>query len=128
MPEDLTFDGYSLVLESETKFKFYFTSSDISKHTFTLGEKKLTPVSAGDNKYYIAIDNIAARNLRRSYNLNIDGYDYYISAYPLSYAKTALKAYSESTVQNKKDLCNAMRALYRYSEAADSYFGGANYD
>lgn len=128
MPEDLTFDGYSLVLESETKFKFYFTSSDISKHTFTLGEKNLTPVSAGDNKYYISIDNIAARNLRRSYNLNIDGYDYYISAYPLSYAKTALKAYSESTVQNKKDLCNAMRALYRYSEAADSYFGGANYD
>lgn len=130
MPEDLSFEGYSLVLESETRFKLYFSSNDISKHTFMLGENKLTPVSAGENKYYISINNISAKNLRKTYTIHIDGdsYDYYVQSYPLSYAKTALKAYESSNDKKKNDLCNAMRALYRYSEAAYDYFGSPDYD
>lgn len=128
IPQDLKFEGYSLVLDSETKLKFYFSCDDIKKHTFTVGGKKLTPVSAGDNKYYVAIENISAKNLRKQYYLYIDGNTEYIYTYPLSYARTAVRKYQNSNNAKKLELCNVMRALYRYSEAAYDYFGSPDYD
>lgn len=132
LPDGLKFKGYSLILDSETSIRFYFESENIEKY-FT--DKKLVKVS--DNNYYFEESNIAAKDLINIIYFEIptgqynevdygdgDVYKYEVkvqmSASPMSYVYSALAQYGSN--EEKSNLCNTMRALWLYSNAAYSYF------
>lgn len=127
LPDDLTFSGYSLVLKSETSLRFYFICENIAAHSFSYYDNNtysyipLTPVSVGNNKYYVSFDNIYAMDLGESVGFSIDD-NIYISASPMAYAHSVLKIYGESTIPEKINLCNTVKAMKLYYNAADEFF------
>lgn len=116
-----TFVGSSLVLDSETTVKVYFTPADdvdINSLTFSLGEKTLTPVKSGEY-YVISITNIASNALDNKFEITVKENDttkgtFTCSAY--AYCYNVLK--SDSC---KEALKNVVKALYLYNVAADNY-------
>ena len=68
--------------------------------------------------YYIEIPDISAKDLDEKFTVTTDGTT--IKASALTYAYNTLITYSEKAEQT--DLCNVVKALYKYSEAANEYF------
>ena len=146
LPADLDFKGYTLVLDSETSFRLYFESDNISKYFNTTSptyyfDESTKLVHVSNNRYYFEISNISARKLRSNYSLSIytgkiitkiydDGssYEYNESVKlnfsPLSYVYSALAQYGNSLNEKDINLCNTVRALYLYSYASNNYFWG----
>ena len=125
LPDDIRFTGYSLVLQSTTKFKLYFECDDMSKYRFTSDGSD--PIHIDGNKYYIEISDIPAKYINSSYSIDINDsetgdYLSQIFASPLSYAYSALKQRGSSDKQSDIDLCNTMKALYIYNQKAKTYF------
>lgn len=117
----LTYEGSSLVLESQTVLRFYFTLDEgkISDYTFKVAGKKVTPVEK-DGKYYVEATNIHAKDLDKVYTVTVSsaaGTVITIKASGLSYAYKVLNS-SDDT-----DLVNLVKGLYLYNRAADTYFG-----
>ena len=118
----LTYEGLTLVLESETVLRFYFTvdEGEIGDYTFKLGTKKVTPVEAG-GKWYVEVANIAAKNLDKVYTVtvsNASGKIVTVKASALSYAYNVLSAEDADAT-----LVDLVKGLYLYNKAADAYFG-----
>ena len=112
--------GASLILESETTLKLYFTLSDeanVSSYTFSMGSETLTPEKSG-TYYYVAITNIDAMNLDTDYTVKVTsgGTDLEVTYSPMTYCYNVLNgSYSD-------ELKNVVRALYLYNSAANTYF------
>ena len=112
--------GASLILESETTLKLYFTLSDeanVSSYTFSMGSETLTPEKSG-TYYYVAITNIDAKNLDTDYTVKVTsgGTDLEVTYSPMTYCYNVLNgSYSD-------ELKNVVRALYLYNSAANTYF------
>ncbi len=119
LPDGLTHFGISLILETETTLCLYFEAADgIGQYSFTLDGTAVTPEQTANGSYCIKIPNISAKDLDVTHTLAIgDGCMCTFSA--LSYAYTAV-------AENGTDvnLCNAVKALYKYNAAANAYFGG----
>ena len=110
----MTLYGYSLVVEADHSFRLYFKSDAPDEHTYYLYRD---PVDYGTAKgmYYIEIPEIPANELGVMHRIKIDDCEIVCSA--LSYAYLALK-------QDKDPkLCDLVRALVKYYDAADAYFG-----
>lgn len=75
----------------------------------------MTPIKRG-SRYYILIENISSNNLDTKYTVSAG--DFSITYSALSGAYRALT--SDAAGDELKDL---VRAMYKYNQAADAYFG-----
>ena len=112
----------SLLLQSETTLRFYFTleEGEIGDYTFKLGSKEVTPVQNGEY-WTIDVPNVTAKNLSKSYTVNVssaEGNVLTVKASGLSYAYSALSGGS-----NEQTLIDLAKGLYLYNRAAIAYFG-----
>lgn len=120
--DGITLSATSLLLESNTTVRHYFTLADgasISDYTFNVNGVKVVPQKK-DGMYYVEIDNIIARSLGKLDKTVITKADstMVITYSPLSYVKLALEKRAESD----PDLACLVKALYRYYVAAADYF------
>ncbi len=107
-PEGITYNGTSLILESNTTIRHYFevTSEELAQ-TY-----QMMPASNG--LYYLEQNNINAQELNTPVSVSIG--DFTIAASPLSYAYAVLN--SDATDANLKNL---VKSLYLYYQAANKY-------
>ena len=116
LPDDVTFEGATLSLKSETTLSLYFTEKNNATLTFTCDDKTVETEKSGN--YQIArIRGIAAAELQDSFTLKINGIDA-VTYSPMNYCYNAL----DGGTTNRR-LQNTVKALYAYSEAAIDYFG-----
>ena len=115
--EELKVIGFSLVLESSTAIKIYF-SGDISSKTFAADGIALLPqrIDGSANDYYIEEKDVVAKDLDKTYVFTIGGHELKISALSYAYIVNA----DENAAAAYK---NVIKALYAYNEAANEYFG-----
>ena len=117
IPEELKLTEMTLILETETTLRLYFKSDNIENYTFKLDGTDVTlNTIAEEGLYYVEISNISAKDLDTKHTLEINS-ECTLTFNALSYAYAVLK---NSTDDN---LCNVVKALYRYNEAANAYFG-----
>jgi hypothetical protein len=125
----LTYYSSTLVLDSETAVRFYFTLKDgaaIEDYSFTVnGEAIDTATQIGYNKtkgmYYVEIPNIKANALNKDYTLSVakaDGTDGTLSVTygPMTYASNTLKNADAS-----EGLKSLVKALYYYYYATVAF-------
>ena len=115
----VTFADSSLLLETKTTHRLYFTVQDVgllNAATVTCGSKTLTAVVSG-NTAYVDIPEIAARNVLKNYTVTFtNGTDTAkLRVNAGSYIKNALAGSDET-------LKDTVTALYWYSTAAEAYF------
>ena len=121
MPEGISYYGSSLLLESETTIRHYFTLAEgknISDFAFMVGGKTATLVESKNNPGYYCIDiqNVSADELGTAFTVSINGEEVITNYSALSYANKVLS--SDSTDDNLKNL---VKALYLYNNAAAAY-------
>ncbi|MCQ2408209.1 MAG: InlB B-repeat-containing protein [Oscillospiraceae bacterium] len=114
----LTLKSASLVLESDTAIRLYFTANSISRWRVTADEQAL-PIQQKDSLYYVELSNISASDLSETFTFEFtDGSNTLTVEYsPLTYAAKVLRQYSHDT-----KFADMAKALYLYSMAADRYF------
>ena len=118
LPEGLTYNGSTLVLETTISYRHYFIvgeGHDISEYTFTI-DGATVQAKKFNSEYYIEVKNISAKNLERrkitTVTDNIETYE--INYCALSYARAAIK--------NNTEEANLCKAMYKYYLAAKDYF------
>ena len=115
---DITDIKYSLVLDSETAIRVYFTPKDGYNGVFTVNGDATRAVKLSDGRYKVEIKGIAAQNLAKKYKFDVttDHGTAHVEVSALSYVKGMLEL--DGASQNAK---NAVCALYWYYRAALSY-------
>ena len=118
----ISYYGSSLLLEENTTIRHYFTvTGSISQFTFKVDGKTVTPVKKG-SYYYVEISNIAAKDLDKSFHLEVssktNGVVISLDYSAMSYVCKVLN--SDNATETLKDL---LKALYLYNQAANEYFG-----
>lgn len=100
-------------LKSETTVSLFFKNSSENDVTFKLGDIDITPV---DNNGYlqVTITGIKANQLSSDFTITV-GDSGYVTYSPMNYCKTVLEG------EYPDNLKNVVKALYKYSQAADSY-------
>ena len=115
---DLTAINYSLLLDSETAIKVYFTPSSDYTGTpaVTVDNQSYTATKTG-RQWVVVIPNISAHKLIDSHVVvfTTTNGTATVTVSALSYVKGALDAYTDADSQN------AMAAIYAYSKAAQDY-------
>ena len=114
--ETIALTGASLVLDSNTAFRLYFTvSDDIANHSIKLGGNELTPHETGTfGKYYVDIENIGAGNLKKDYIVTFDS-SYSVKVSAMTYVYNYLKS-----EMNDENLLNLLKSICAYSDAVDA--------
>ncbi|MGN0574945.1 MAG: GLUG motif-containing protein [Ruminococcus sp.] len=118
MPEGISYYGSSLILESETTIRHYFTIADgydADSFTFGAGNESGKPV-AKQGYYYVDIKNISAEKLGNAFTVSVNGSTVISNYSALSYVNKVLS--SDSTDDNLKNL---VKALYIYNRNAIAY-------
>ena len=116
--------GYSLVLDSKTAIRVYFTATDaIQDHVIKVGDKILTPVLSGntvDNRYeyYVEITNIGAGDLETQYTVVFDpaSDNYQVKISAMSYVRNVLRQKDKYPDICTEELCDLVTAIYDYAE------------
>ena len=122
-PEGITVYGPTLVLDSKTEIRFYFTAESLDGIVCRADGQEQTPESKiceGVTYYYLSVKNVAAKDLDESHVFEIGNYS--VSNYSaLSYALAVLE---EEAVDGNADvnLLNIVRAMVIYNTEADRYF------
>ena len=117
----LTYYGYTMLLHSETKLRFYFIkdskNTDISD--IHLSRNGITYNAQNYNAKYafVEVPAIPAYELNYEYTLTV-GEENLGSYSALTYVKDVLE-----NSPNDTTLCNTVTAMYRYHEAAVAWFG-----
>ena len=113
--EGIKLTGAALVLDSNTAFRLYFTSSeDVSEHTIKLGDTVLIPhETSTTGKYYVDIENIGAGNLKTDYTVSFDN-SYSVTVSAMTYVYNYLRS-----GMSDAELYDLLKALYAYSEAVN---------
>lgn len=113
LPSGVKLTGTSLILDSKTTFRIYFTAADINSFEVKVENETVTPVSKGKS-YYIELKNISAQNLDEPYTAEIG--DCTITFSGMTYVYNALN-YS-----NNDKLLKTVKALYLYNQKANNFF------
>lgn len=133
--EGLHLKGTTLVLESETELRMYFTldsGKDLNDYTFQIaqtGKILTTGYSEEKRQYYVAIANIKATELQNMYDVTIktkEGKDVVTVRYgALSCVKQVLDGELDSSLSEpKQEQCKKLvKALYLYNQEALKYIG-----
>lgn len=110
--------GLSLLLRTKTLLRFYYLSepADISVSD---SENNAVAYNTGRTQgmFYIEIPDISAKDLDERFTVTADGTT--VKASALTYAYNSLITYSEKAEQS--ELCNVVKALYKYCEAANEF-------
>ena len=118
----------SLDLETRTSLNLVFTLSNgrsIGGYTFAIDGKTMSPQLRSDGKYQLKISNIPSKDLGNMHQVVVKGGDgsaQTIQVAPLTYAYSVMELYGQDTSQTK--LCDLVRALYVYNQAASDFLGG----
>ena len=114
LPEGVTFEGASLSLKSETTLSLFFKNTSGDPVTFKYGSDEITAV---DNNGYlqVTITGIKAKQLSSDFTITV-GDSGSVTYSPMNYCKTVLEG------EYPDNLKNVVKALYKYSQEADSYF------
>jgi len=117
--------GCSVVLDSETDLGIYLEADDgrdLTEFTYTVNGKKATLTETKQGTC-VMVSNISAKNLDRVYTIVVKDNGktvLTVKASAMSYVYGALT----STAPNiTTEIVNAAKALYLYSEAANTYWG-----
>lgn len=114
----LSYYGSSLLLESKTTLRHYFTLNEgqsIDGVTFTVGSTTVSP-KYKDGLYYVDIPNISSAELYNKQTITgSDGTT--VEYYPLTYAYKVL-----TNANSSEKLINVVKALCEYAKCADNYF------
>ena len=117
--ETIALKSLSLILDSNTAMRLYFTcSDDISGHSAKVkigdSDVNLTIFAAKTaGKYYVEIDNIGANNLKKDYSIVFDN-SFTATVSTMTYVYNSLKNGTAT-----EDLNNVLKALCAYSDAVD---------
>ena len=116
--DHFTYVGTALDLLSNTSFRMYFKSDDVSALTIKYGDMVMEPVEK-DSMYYVELTDIAAKNLDNMYDIAVSNGARTVTAHhgPLGYGQWAVTSSSNQNLQY------LMMALYHYNQSADVYFG-----
>ena len=121
LPSGITNRAKTVLFESDNSLKMYFYFDDalLNNYTFRIDGNVVTPVKTATGTYYVQKDNIASGLLSNRYEFSVtDGTDTLtVSVSTLSYA------YSRQQNSANANMRNLSKLLYRYSMAADAYFG-----
>jgi uncharacterized repeat protein (TIGR02543 family) len=126
LPAGLTAASASMVLESNTTLKIYFTDNTNKKLTFKLvdGDREITlkpAVSRGQK--VIRITGISADRLNDDFKIKVyvegDSNEYSFTYSPMTYAYNILNR--EPDAVRTEELKNLMKAFYLYNQAAKAY-------
>ena len=116
----ISYYGSSLLLTDDTTIRHYFiVKGDLSQFTFKVDGKTVQPVKKG-SYYYIEISNIVAKDLDKSFHVEVfSGSRVIISLdyCALSYVWKNLSKGGDDT------LLSLLKALTLYNQAANAYFG-----
>lgn len=108
----------TLLLDSNTAMRVYFKSEDgIANHVVKYGDSELKIRKKSKGKYYVMIDDIGARNLKKEYTVTFDDSST-MTFSAISYAYIFLY----SGIDDEGTL-NVLRALYAYSNAVEAALG-----
>lgn len=122
-PAEIEMTGYSLVLDSETRIKLYMATDNKDNCVAAIDDEAAELKESG-SYYYVSVDNISAKDLDETHTLSINNGAYTLKFNALSYVYTVLSAYENKPAKAK--LCNTVRALKLYHDAADAYFRSKN--
>ncbi len=111
-PEGLKVTGITLLLDSDTSLRLYFTcEGDVPG--VTLDNKEVQPVQLpGTRKYYVEASRIGVKNLQKRYTVSFDDGACTVELDAMSYVYGALRSAGSS--QELRDVCGA---LWAYGEA-----------
>ena len=108
----------SLVLESQTSLRLYYSGDPIEATASSERGSVQVENGQGENLNYAEIKDISAPDLDTVFTFNFgDSKTVKVSA--LSFAELVLR----TSQDNSSNLCNMVKALYEYSQAANTYFG-----
>ena len=121
IPANVTVKGYTLVINDRTSFRLYLDYPEGSEPVVKANDTQLSFKTSKNGKY-AEMPNIAAQKLNETFSYSVtDGTDtYYIRLCPLSYAYIVLNLYDGN--ESKADLCNLVKSMYLYNQAAINYF------
>ena len=125
LPNGIVSNTSSMELNEDNTVRQYFTleaGRDINAYTFTLDGAVVTPVLSSANKYYVALPNIAAKDLDVVHQYSVtDGTNTY------SFSFSALSyVYKAITGSTQESMINLAKALFLYNQAANEYFAHKN--
>ncbi len=107
----------SLLVESETSIRIYYTGDKIDAAVSSSG-KNVDFVTGTNGSYnYIEIPNISAQDIDKTFSISF-GDKGTLNVSALSYAYVILKAHNN----DNSDICNTVRALFKYNQAAEEFF------
>ena len=121
LPDEITYEGATLSLKSETTLSLYFKSEHTL--TFTVDGKTVEPVLNGD--YQVArIRGIPANELCESFELNISAENLSgsVTYSPMNYCSSVLIQAAATPDEPASNLENVIKALCLYAQAANDYF------
>ena len=104
-----------LLLDSDTELRVYFTAEELLACTVAGVEQ--TPVSLGNNRYYVSYTDIGAHELMKAIDFTFGNYT--ISCSAMSYAYVILS--NDAFIESQAGLYNAMEAMYNYYAKVDAY-------
>lgn len=108
----------SLVLESQTSLRLYYSGAPIEATASSERGSVQVENGQGENLNYAEIKDIGAPDLDTVFTFYFgDSKTVKVSA--LSFAELVLR----TSQDNSSNLCNMVKALYEYSQAANTYFG-----
>ena len=118
----LTYYGYTMLLHSKTKLRFYFQKdskdTDISGIQLTRGGTAYNAQNYNDWFCYVEVPEIPAYELNNAFTLSVNGTE--LGSYSaLTYVKDVL---TDNTLAEEDPLIYTVTAMYRYHQAAVTYF------
>lgn len=114
--EGIKFYGASVVMNSTTSLRFYFTltDGDISDFTFGNGLYVGSKTVNGAKRYFVDIVGIAPHELNNSYDMYING-EKFVTYNPMAYIQRTYYSTANTSLKN------LMQAMYNYYSAAVAY-------
>lgn len=125
MPDGIALDTTRLSLDSRTDIILSFAltgNSDIGTYSFKVNGTEIQPQKNG-SFYEIRISNINAKELDKTYEIAVSDRQETatVKRSAASYCYDVLDCYEANGQQTT--LCNLVRSLYAYNQAAAAYFG-----
>ena len=120
IPENVQFIGASLILNSGTFIRFYFTATEevLQGLTVTIGGVEIAPTlyNASSNIYYVQVENLSALQLKTMYEMTITDGE---SEYTVSYGVFSYMYGVLNNPQASEKLVNVAKATWLYADEAE---------
>ena len=119
--ERVKYEGATLILNSQTTLRFYFSTSVPVEELRVTYEGEILPIRTSNQLFYVDIEDISAQHLDERFVISLNDGEFTVGiAYsPLYYCASVnenLSGYHSETLQN------VVTALYLYNQAANRYF------